>query len=533
MKFKEIWRVAVFILIVILLATMLGELFRPMWYYRTFNSFYDQPKNTIETVFLGASIVSSGIIPTELYNDYGISSFNLATAKQPLLESYYWVEEAYRMHPETLKTVVLDASSLRAFDDSRLGLTIDKMRLSPVKVRAVLDYKENDLGDTFSALVPLVAHHDRWGDLEEDDFRKYKLDSNEGTFGYYYYDKTVAEGKELEEIPIRSLWLDVQAKPVKLHSRSLEYFNKMISFCKEKNIKLLLIKTPTRGWSSSLHNAVAQLAQQHSVDFLDYNFAPLCEEMEYIYLYDHQDGTHLNYYGAKKLTKHLGEFLVQKYGATNIKGKVGYEYMQEQADEFALRVTQQAKLHETTDVAQYIQKALEQDNTIFLSVRGEVAAGLSDEVRQHLRKIGLVKLADIQENDAYVGVIDANGTIHEKIQINGIEETKASSIHGTLADKTPYYVSGGKSASCKLDYIEQTKNKKGINIVVYSNELSAVVDVEVFNIAKASSRETYHLGHSEQYFSSPDKRYPEGSIAENIRLYQMNQEAVNLASKNK
>ncbi len=516
MKIKPIWRVVLFTLIIILLLGLLGELFRPLWYYRTFDSFYDQPKNTIETIFLGASIVSAGIIPTELYNEYGICAFNFATAKQPILESYYWLEETYRLHPETLKTIMLDVSSLRAFDEIKLGLTIDKMKFSSVKLRAVWDYTEHDITATFDALVPLIAHHSLWTDTTLEDFRRYELDGNEGMRGYYYEDKTITDSNDFDKITVRKTTLKKDAKPAKLNERSLEYFSKMIEFCNEKEIELVLFKTPAYGWTSALHNAVNELAEEHSLIFLDYNFAPLCEEIQYIYPYDHQDATHLNFYGAQKLTTHIGKFLTEYCGATDVRGKEGFEHMEDEASEFALRATQVARLHETSDIAEYISCAIEKDNTVFLSVRGDVTPFLSDDLRGMLRQLGLEQLAQIDSDDTYVGVLNSNGTVSEKLSKSG---EPIAELTGELEDKTRFYLSGGENSSCKLDYDEQPENKEGINIVVYSNELGCTVDTEVFDTAKTAERFTYNLTISEQYFSDPQANYPEGSILENIRRY--------------
>lgn len=520
MKFKTILRVAAFLLIVVLFAMLLGEFFRPLWYYRTTDGFYAQPDNTVETVFVGASIVPAGIVPTQMYDEYGICAYNLGTAKQPILESYYWVEEAYRLHPETLKTVVLDVSSLRAFDESRLGLTIDKMRLSPVKVRAVLDYTEGDISDTLSALIPLVAHHDRWREMTDRDFLKSTYDTNEGLRGYYYEDKTLVDSKAIEELPVRSPVLDPEINLSKLNERSMSYFEKMAAFCKEHGIRLLLIKTPAFGWSSSLHNAVSQVAEQYEVDFLDYNFSPLYEEINYLYPFDHQDGTHLNYYGAQKLTSALGKYLVQQCGATDVRGKEGYEHMQEESREFSLRVRQMERLHRSADVAAYLEAALQEDNTLFLAVRGEAAAFLTEELRQQLKQMGLTKLATLATDDDYVAVIDQSGVIQEKLQKHNENNTDPLIAKGTLTDGTPYALSSGSAASCKLDHIEQLGNKKGINVLVYSNELHQQVDLEVFNTGKVASRDTYQNEFLEQYLSDPEKEYPPESILGKIRYYQ-------------
>ena len=91
--------------------------FQPLWKewnnYETIDGFYQEKRNTIETVFLGPSTVVNGISPMELYENYGFCTYNLGMERQPLLASYYWLKEAYRLHADTLHVVFLDPSSMR------------------------------------------------------------------------------------------------------------------------------------------------------------------------------------------------------------------------------------------------------------------------------------------------------------------------------------------------------------------------------------------------------------------------------------
>lgn len=60
---KNIIKTVVFILIVIFSILSLNKLFQPKWLdwnnYYTVTGFYEEPDNTIETVFLGSSVVAT------------------------------------------------------------------------------------------------------------------------------------------------------------------------------------------------------------------------------------------------------------------------------------------------------------------------------------------------------------------------------------------------------------------------------------------------------------------------------------------
>ena len=117
MKSKHIAQVIIFIGLGIVMLLGLNYLLQPAWMewnnYDTTRGFYEEPENTIETIFLGASTTVNGYIPMELYDNYGLCTYNLGTELQPMLASYYWLEEVNRLHGDSLKNVVLDVTMLR------------------------------------------------------------------------------------------------------------------------------------------------------------------------------------------------------------------------------------------------------------------------------------------------------------------------------------------------------------------------------------------------------------------------------------
>ena len=99
-----LFRIALFAALTAIMAAALGWFFQPVWKfwnnYNTMHGFYEEPENTIETIFLGASITACGFSVTELYESYGICAYNLGTEQQPVLAPYDWLEEAYRRHSD-------------------------------------------------------------------------------------------------------------------------------------------------------------------------------------------------------------------------------------------------------------------------------------------------------------------------------------------------------------------------------------------------------------------------------------------------
>lgn len=502
---KTLLRVGVFCALVAAVLMCLGSFFQPVWLkwnnFHTTKGFYEEPKNTIETVFLGSSVVSGSISPMEMYDECGINAFNLGMAQQPLMCSYYWLEETYRRHSETLKTVVIEASSLRSdADESFYHRAFDNMRFSSVKFRAVYDYTDGDLGRTFSFMNPLVSYHNRWNSLEITDFEKFSYDRDSGTRGYYLIETSYANKSYYKEENIKNPTLDTTAKPKELLEDAVEYFGKMAEFCKEKGLNLVLMKTAADNWNDSLHNACQQLADSYGVEFLDFNYDPLFDlDGSYIHDFDTNDGKHLNYFGSVKLSRWLANYLSENYGATDIRENPEYDFMKAQLQEYNKRVTQEINLISSESLKEYLEIASAGENTVFISVKDDAAAGLTDSDRQFLKEIGLEGLSELSDNDSYIGIISGGKVVREEVKLQSdSKDEDPLVIRGRLDDGNSYKItSGGKAhgnvAELVIDGNAIEDTGRGLNIAVYSNELGEVIGSAVFDTHISSSRDCYGL----------------------------------------
>ena len=58
--------------------------------------FYNEEEHTIDVLICSTSHISKSILPMELYEDYGITSYNLSTSTQPIEATYYILAEALK-----------------------------------------------------------------------------------------------------------------------------------------------------------------------------------------------------------------------------------------------------------------------------------------------------------------------------------------------------------------------------------------------------------------------------------------------------
>ena len=100
MNLKLIFKIISFILIGIIIFILLSAIIVPHWTRNdgttvVIKSFYNEPKDTIDAVFIGNSSVYKGISPMEIWKKYGITSYDFASPDQKIWLSYYFIKECF------------------------------------------------------------------------------------------------------------------------------------------------------------------------------------------------------------------------------------------------------------------------------------------------------------------------------------------------------------------------------------------------------------------------------------------------------
>ncbi len=555
MKNRHLLKIVSFLIIAVWLFYGLNWFLQPVWLdwnnYDTIHGFYKEPENTIETLFLGASTAVNAFTPMELYEDYGICAYNLGTEQQPMLTSYYWLEEAYRFHSETLKNVVLECSMLRRTPQIAFyQKTIDHMKFSSIKYHAVKDYTE-DFHEMLLYLVPIFSYHKRWASITDVDFEIINYKIKDYVRGYNFVTERYFNSEKYKESIISSYILDQEAEPAKFHQESLQYLEKIVNFCKEKGIRLILMKTPNINWSSSNHNAAAELAKNYKLDFLDFNFEPLSLEIDYNILDIADIDGHMNYYGASKLTSWFGKYLSEQCNVTDVRGNPKYSYMEKQLKNYYEQVLHFAKLNMLEDPCDYLLLAMEhKDYAIFIIGKDDSASSLREDQREGFASAGLEKLSVLGYRSSYLAVIENGMVLYElsdsleiekelsteeqiesKIEEKELKVTPIS-YKGQLKNGSIYTLSSGGTmngnvASCMIGGKEYAQNSRGLNIVIYDIKNDKLVDSVNFDTCASSIRDNVNMEVLLEKAQEEGKNYNELSKnLKNLYLYNYKSETL-------
>lgn len=267
--------------------------------YEKYAAFFGQEED-FDVLFFGTSHVINGIYPMELWNSYGIVSYNFGGHANKLAITYWVMENA--LEYTTPRLVVIDCHGLQAdekiYNLEYLHLSLDAFPLNQTKLQAVCDLV-SDGQQRMSLLWNFSTYHNRWAELTEDDFKP---------------QPTATKGAETRvnvAVPNEVVYLDSSQRAT-ASSVSIEYLERMIEDCQARGIEVLLtyLPYPATEEQQETANHVFDIAEKYQIEYLDYY--TLASQVDFsVDCYDAD--SHLNASGAKKVTAYVGQYIMEHF----------------------------------------------------------------------------------------------------------------------------------------------------------------------------------------------------------------------------
>ncbi|MBR0443481.1 MAG: SGNH/GDSL hydrolase family protein [Clostridia bacterium] len=273
-----------------------------------------------EVVFLGDCEVYESFSPVTLWQEYGIESRVVGTPGQQMWHSYAALCEVLeRSYP---RVVVLGVYGL-VYNEPTLEvynrMALDALPMSAVRWDAVRTGLTED-ETALSYLFPLLRYHDRWSSLTWRDVTALtEPQAPVSSRGYLVKTGVVsADASHPDHEGALPPLTDAFGET------ALDYFDRIVTLCRESGAQLVLVKAPTDSWRYPWHDeyemqAIA-LAERYGLPY--YNLLNDFESIDLDLMTDSYDGgLHLNVSGAEKLSVWFGHILTEQYdlsdGRTN------------------------------------------------------------------------------------------------------------------------------------------------------------------------------------------------------------------------
>lgn len=297
-------------------------------------------KEDFDVLFFGSSHVVNGIFPMELWEDYGIVSYNCGGHGHQLATTYWHMQNI--LEYTTPKLIVLDIFGMhyetKYAAAEQLHESFDIMPISETKYRAVQDLFDNpeseDYASRWAYFWDFNVYHSRWNDLKAEDF-SYKVNCQKGAEARI----NVAEPMDYTIIGIDEVYAE--------DTISQQYLCQIIEDCQERGIEILLTHLPYPAVVEyqQAANMTYKVAEKYDVPYIDF------VHMNSVVEYDtdcYDKGSHLNPSGARKVTDYLGEYIMDNYEIPDRRKDEVYKQWHKDYDEYTQ--WKYEKLNEQTEL---------------------------------------------------------------------------------------------------------------------------------------------------------------------------------------
>lgn len=461
------------ILVALILAIMLryNKVLEPKYTYAnstwpttsSYEQFYRMDKDSIDVLFFGASVAVNTFLPQVLYDEYGITSYNLGSEQQSVFLSYYWLKEALRYQkPKAIVVDTLFLSNMHPENpiNTTEGLTrkcLDPMRMSPVKMHAVADLCRRDKEQTVSSYVLTnFRFHDRWESLTETDW-----DTDEYTRAPLYgYGINTAYG----DAGYKPFEPSDSSATAAFDDAEFSYLQKMVDLCHKNGIKVLLCTIPGESMNDGMNNSLEQYADKENVRYLNMcrkdNFKKIGAKLpKENCLY------HSNIWGAEKVTKFIGGVLTDDFSLQSHK-----DHQYDASEAFYKRVRKDCDLTQLIYLSTYLEQISDDNLCVFMTDKDINMDGIDATMKQKLTDQGFDSVNTA--GAANLVFFRENGAVRE----NTVVSTDDGIRKGQFRDGKSSYQLSGADGSIMIDGVNYAKGSDGLNIVVYDKVLMKVVD---------------------------------------------------------
>lgn len=253
-------------------------------FYRA-KGFMAEEKNSLDMLAFGNSDLYSGFIPAILFEQNGMASYSSGVSKQDLDGLIQLLE---------------------------LSFTHQQPKIVLIETDLIFYYKKRNIGDKFAErflkYFPIFEIHERWKRLTIKDFTSLpKNSSGHIDKGYVFSD--------LQYQVEKTDYMKKTDKIEVIKAYNIKRLEKIIHLCQEKNIQLLFTEFPSAySWDYAKSMALTQFFANRKLDFIDFNLEENLENIKFDFAHDFRDnGNHLNYKGAIKITNYLHDYLTKHY----------------------------------------------------------------------------------------------------------------------------------------------------------------------------------------------------------------------------
>lgn len=454
--------------------------YNPFEYYNN-ASFYREDSDSLDVIFIGTSQSLLSINPLELWNKFGIPSHVLSAGSLSAKNAYYYLKEALKFqHPQV---IFLDASVIKYTSSSETSYSkINWMHPSVNKYNALSDCCDFELltfDEKFIRLSDFLLAHDTWSSLEKHNFHDYR-DRYNFYHGYFYVANSTVPPLDYDS--------NYNCHPSNLLNWTMpeevtHYLSLIRKLCSDNNCDLIFFKSPSYNWYAEYSDALEQYCNSNSLTFCDYSSnlleLGLNQNTCFYDFYAPTSNAHLNNLGANAITQKIGQYLSDNYVLDD--KRFFPEYSQWNDDyQLYLQEKMPLDLYACNNIDSYLNILKSTNYLYIITVMDDATLNLQADTLQLLQALGLQATFSNYLGSSYIAIIDAGNILYEAMSPSELISCNIQTgINHIYAESAGWDY--GNTTKISINGRDYAQGKRGLNIVVYDNQNSEVIDSVVFD----------------------------------------------------
>lgn len=282
---------------------------------KRWKDFYKQQQNSIDVVFLGASLCNKSYNPKIFDQLTNQNSFNMGSSIQTVSTSYFVLDEVLKYQKP--KVIFLDLFTRNLTYQTQIeGVRYNLNYMKFDEHWMSLFWNGLSFKEKIEYLFPAFSMRDQLGRIAKyptnniDTSRIKNLYDNKG-YVRSIRRCTISKLKSMESDKF-DWFVD------RMTQRNMHYLDLIISKCKKNDIKLVLVNSPLPKILyreidlAGFEKYLSDLSRENNIAYLNLNKVELSLK-DTVHFKDH----HLNKWGSEIVTKYLANYYLNKFGISN------------------------------------------------------------------------------------------------------------------------------------------------------------------------------------------------------------------------
>lgn len=296
--------------------------------YQQSAGFFEEPENSLDAVYIGASPTFTSWVAPLAWKKYGIAMRTLANDSQPFVAAKSLLKFARKQQPDAVYMIAING----LYAENELPIeamhrTTDFLPQSMKRwhlINKMCDDFQYTWVEELELFFPFLRYHSRWNSLSADYFHR-KPEYIKGGFVWPSFFEQVMDISD-------NLFETTVCKPLPNFTQAA--LNELLDYCKDEKVRVVFVLSAqyrderTVMWYNTIIDEINAYGFPLINEISDFDKIGLNAKTDFY------NANHTNIHGALKITDYLAQYLLDNYAFPEKTGG-GYESWDKAYEEYS------------------------------------------------------------------------------------------------------------------------------------------------------------------------------------------------------